>query len=75
MTYLIIFLLLIAAENENQPSAMLPDLAHQPLQPNQYNDSPVFYGPDGQIITEEESSFLNSNMPESYPINIDDIIE
>lgn len=45
------------------------------LQPNQYNDSPVFYGPDGQIISEEESSFLNSNMPESYPINIDEIIE
>lgn len=45
------------------------------LQSNQYNDSPVFYGPDGQIISEEESSFLNSNMPESYPINIDEIIE
>lgn len=45
------------------------------LQNQQYTDSPVFYGPDGQIISEEESSFLNSNMPENYPINIDDIIE
>jgi hypothetical protein len=42
---------------------------------NQYNDSPVFYGPDGQIITEEESTFLNANMSDNYPINIDDIIE
>jgi len=59
-----------SAENENQPSA-IPD--H--LQQVNYNDSPVFYGPDGKIISEEESSFLNSNMPANYPINIDDIIE
>ena len=59
-------------EVENQA----PSTEHLPahLQP-QYTDSPVFYGPDGQIISEEESSFLNSNMPENYPINIDDIIE
>lgn len=59
-------------EIENQA----PSTEHLPphLQP-QYTDSPVFYGPDGQIISEEESSFLNSNMPENYPINIDDIIE
>lgn len=64
-----------AVEQENTvPSAtsMLPDHL-----PSNYNDSPVFYGPDGQIITEEESMFLNANMPSSnnYPINIDDIIE
>ena len=59
-------------EQENQQPAAISDL--QQNQP-QYNDSPVFYGPDGKIITEEESSFLNSNMPESYPINIDEIIE
>lgn len=60
-------------EIENQlPSALasLPDHL-----PSNYNDSPVFYGPDGQIITEEESMFLNANMPANYPINIDDIIE
>lgn len=40
-----------------------------------YNDSPVFYGPDGQILTEEESSFLSSNVP-SYPnFNLEDLIE
>lgn len=59
-------------EQENQQPAAISDL--QQNQP-QYNDSPVFYGPDGKIITEEESSFLNSNMPESYPINIDEIID
>uniref|UniRef100_A0A182IV26 Uncharacterized protein n=1 Tax=Anopheles atroparvus TaxID=41427 RepID=A0A182IV26_ANOAO len=26
------------------------------------NDSPVFYGPDGEILTEEENSFLETNM-------------
>lgn len=26
-----------------------------------YTDEPVFYGPDGKIITEEESNFLSSN--------------
>lgn len=26
-----------------------------------YTDDPVFYGPDGKIITEEESNFLSSN--------------
>nr|QGW50644.1 ionotropic receptor 2 [Propsilocerus akamusi] len=57
-------------ELENQAPPMMPD--H--LQTN-YNDSPVFYGPDGQIITEEESLFLNANMPANYPINIDDIID
>lgn len=37
-----------------------------------YNDAPVFYGPDGQVITDEESSFLLSNIP-SYPnVNYDD---
>lgn len=56
-------------EVENPPAAI------SDLQQTQYNDSPVFYGPDGQILTEEESTFLNSNMPESYPINIDDIID
>jgi hypothetical protein len=52
---------------------MMPE-HQQHLNNQQYNDT-VFYGPDGQILTEEESSFLNSNMPETYPINIDDIIE
>jgi len=62
-----------AVEVENQlpsSSSLLPD--HLPAN---YNDSPVFYGPDGQIITEEESMFLNANMPANYPINIDDIID
>uniref|UniRef100_A0A182QX68 MIF4G domain-containing protein n=1 Tax=Anopheles farauti TaxID=69004 RepID=A0A182QX68_9DIPT len=26
-----------------------------------FHDSPVFYGPDGQVLTEEESSFLETN--------------
>uniref|UniRef100_A0A1L8DHV1 Putative polyadenylate-binding protein-interacting protein 1 n=1 Tax=Nyssomyia neivai TaxID=330878 RepID=A0A1L8DHV1_9DIPT len=33
------------------------------------NDSPVFYGPDGQVLTEEESSFLSAQASQSYPNN------
>ncbi|XP_059608969.1 polyadenylate-binding protein-interacting protein 1 [Phlebotomus argentipes] len=32
------------------------------------NDSPVFYGPDGQVLTEEESSFLSAQAS-AYPNN------
>uniref|UniRef100_A0A336KQ32 CSON013530 protein n=1 Tax=Culicoides sonorensis TaxID=179676 RepID=A0A336KQ32_CULSO len=40
-----------------------------------YSDGPVFYGPDGQVLTEEENSFLSSNVP-SYPnINFDDLVD
>lgn len=39
-----------------------------------FSDGPVFYGPDGEIITEEENSFLISNI-NPYPININEIIE
>lgn len=28
----------------------------------EFNDSPVFYGPDGEVITEEENSFLETNL-------------
>jgi hypothetical protein len=62
-------------EIENQPPSMASENLPSHLQSNQYNDSPVFYGPDGQIISEEESIFLNANMSDNYPINIDDIIE
>lgn len=68
-----LFFVVSAVDLENQlPSALASLPEHLP---SNYNDSPVFYGPDGQIITEEESMFLNANMPANYPINIDDIIE
>lgn len=60
--------LAVEVENQIPSSSLLPDHL-----PQNYNDSPVFYGPDGQIITEEESNFLNC--PANYAINIDDIIE
>ncbi|CRL01072.1 CLUMA_CG014225, isoform A [Clunio marinus] len=60
----------VDVENQIPSTSSLPDHL-----PQNYNDSPVFYGPDGQIITEEESMFLNANMPGNYPINIDDIID
>ncbi|KAG5676043.1 hypothetical protein PVAND_005898 [Polypedilum vanderplanki] len=63
-----------AVEIENQPPALQQQPPAHLNNPQQYNDT-VFYGPDGQILTEEESTFLNANMPESYPINIDDIID
>lgn len=28
-----------------------------------YSNEPVFYGPDGQVLTEEENSFLEANIP------------
>lgn len=46
----------------NEPVVMAPimDAIFQ-----DYNDVPVFYGPDGQVITEEENSFLhNANYDE-----------
>lgn len=61
-----------AEDNQTPSTSEHPD--HLPL-PSNYNESAVFYGPDGQIISEEESSFLNDNLPSSYPINIDEIIE
>lgn len=39
--------------------------------PQDYNDGPVFYGPDGQVLTEEENSFLASNLPSQL---IEDIV-
>jgi polyadenylate-binding protein-interacting protein 1 len=42
--------------------------------PQNFNDGPVFYGPDGQIISEEENSFLVSNI-NPYPININEILD
>lgn len=41
----------------NDPIAMAPVM--EPTY-QEYNDEPVFYGPDGQIITEEENSFLHN---------------
>lgn len=70
---MIIICLVSAVEAENQVSSSLAGLPEH--LPSNYNDNPTFYGPDGQIISEEESRFLNANMPANYPINIDDIIE
>lgn len=39
--------------------------------PQEYSDGPVFYGPDGQILSEEENSFLAANLPSTL---IDDIV-
>lgn len=53
----------------SEPVVMQPilDTIHQ-----DYNDAPVFYGPDGQVLTDEENSFLLSNIP-SYPtLNYED---
>lgn len=29
--------------------------------PYAHSDGPVFYGPDGQVLTEDETSFLNAH--------------
>jgi len=39
--------------------------------PQDYNDGPVFYGPDGQILSEEENNFLATNLPSTL---IDDLV-
>lgn len=33
---------------------------------DEFNDSPVFYGPDGSIMTEEENEFLDINAPVTF---------
>jgi len=42
--------------------------------PQDYSDGPVFYGPDGQVLTEEENMFLADNLPSQLieDINGDD---
>jgi len=55
-------------ESFTQPSA---DLASQVV----FSDGPVFYGPDGQVLTEEENSFLSSNVPSYANINFDDLVD
>lgn len=40
-----------------------------------YNDVPVFYGPDGQVLTDEENSFLLSNIPPSYALGYEEMEE
>ncbi|KAJ6647101.1 Polyadenylate-binding protein-interacting protein 1 [Pseudolycoriella hygida] len=47
----------------NEPVLSTPIIEHNMLQ--NYSNEPVFYGPDGEIITEEESKFL-SDIP-AYP--------
>lgn len=36
---------------------------------NAHNDGPVFYGPDGQVLTEDEASFLNAHSISSTFMN------
>lgn len=51
---------------------MTPPVIENPMQ--EFTNEPVFYGPDGKIITEEESTFL-SGIP-AYPSdNFDDYDE
>lgn len=33
---------------------------------DEFNDSPVFYGPDGSIMTEEENEFLDMAAPVTF---------
>lgn len=42
--------------------------------PVEIHDGPVFYGPDGQIMTEEENTFLLSNI-KTYDKPYDDFGE
>lgn len=44
-------------------SPLLSSIAANPLMPDQqvqknFTNDPVFYGPDGNVLTEEESAFL-----------------
>uniref|UniRef100_A0A182MXL8 MIF4G domain-containing protein n=1 Tax=Anopheles dirus TaxID=7168 RepID=A0A182MXL8_9DIPT len=62
----------VAAPPPPMPATTVPGM-HQHLPAGMgmgpgFHDSPVFYGPDGQVLTEEESSFLETNGFE-YPAN------
>lgn len=39
---------------------------NEPTSPTEEFDSPVFYGPDGQVMTQEENDFLETATPESF---------
>lgn len=32
----------------------------------EFHDSPVFYGPDGQVMTQEENDFLETQAPITF---------
>lgn len=42
---------------------------NEPLE--RLTDTPVFYGPDGQVLTEEENSFLEDNLPRENNVEED----
>ncbi|XP_061519144.1 polyadenylate-binding protein-interacting protein 1 isoform X1 [Anopheles gambiae] len=58
------------SEEISTPSAALPPMPVSvgamgpggPIGAGEYQNNPVFYGPDGQVLTEEESSFLETNV-------------
>ncbi|XP_065093499.1 uncharacterized protein Paip1 isoform X2 [Ochlerotatus camptorhynchus] len=39
---------------------------NEPTAADEFNDSPVFYGPDGQVMTEEENDFLETAAPVAF---------
>uniref|UniRef100_A0A182P0M6 MIF4G domain-containing protein n=1 Tax=Anopheles epiroticus TaxID=199890 RepID=A0A182P0M6_9DIPT len=51
-----------AAVPPPMPISSVTAMSHQPTGIVEFNDSPVFYGPDGQVLTEEENSFLETNV-------------
>lgn len=52
---------------------MTPTFVIDPLK--EFKNEPVFYGPDGQILTEEESSFLSNNAPIDGPEDLEEYEE
>lgn len=52
--------------NEEVVPVLLAPLNEPSSAADEFNDSPVFYGPDGQVMTEEENDFLETAAPVTF---------
>lgn len=52
--------------NEEVVPVMQPPLNEPSSVADEFTDSPVFYGPDGQVMTEEENDFLETAAPATF---------
>lgn len=52
--------------NEEVVPVIQPPMNETAAGAEEFNDSPVFYGPDGQVMTQEENDFLDSAAPVTF---------
>lgn len=52
--------------NEEIVPVIQPQMSECASAAAEFNDSPVFYGPDGQVLTQEENDFLETQAPITF---------